>query len=120
MTYDNHELAVRPQAWAAMSPRLIVSPIRAMTASSSVLGCALGAMAAWTAHLAGAGIVLTAVAGHVGLLQRQWIAAALAPAAVVTCLAAAPILLAEGALHRAQEAVAGEVLARERVGPPRE
>jgi hypothetical protein len=66
-----------------------LSPLRVVTASSVPLGCVFGTMAVWTAHLAGAGIVLTAIAGHVGL-QRQWIAAAVAPAAIAACLAAPP------------------------------
>lgn len=121
MTDHCDELADLPQAGAGMFPRLIVSPIRAMTATTSVFGCALSAVAAWTAHLAGAGIAGTAIAGHVGLLQRQWLAAAVAPAAVATSLAATPLLLAEEALHWAQGgAVAAEVLAREPLPSPRD
>ena len=95
------------------------SPLTVVTASFVPLGCAFGTMAAWTAHMAGAGIVLTAIAGHVGL-QRRWSAAAVAPVAVASCLAATPLLWAEDTLYRAQQTLAAQLLAREPERHPRE
>jgi hypothetical protein len=79
-----------------------LSPLRLVTASSVPLGCVFGTMAVWTAHLAGAGIALTAIAGHVGLHRQT------------------PLLLAQEALYRAQAALPAQLLAREPVRPPRE
>jgi hypothetical protein len=102
-----------------LSPASLATPIRFMMASSAPVGWAFSAMAAWTAHIAGTGIILTAISGLAGW-QREWIAAAVAPAAVAACLAATPALLADEALHLAQEAVSADVLARELVQPARE
>jgi hypothetical protein len=102
-----------------LSPASLVTPIRLMMASSAPVGWAFSAMAAWTAHLAGTGIILTAISGLAGW-QREWIAAAVAPAAIAACLAATPVLLADEALHFAQETVSADVLAREPVHPARE
>jgi hypothetical protein len=102
-----------------LSPASLATPIRFMMASSAPVGWAFSAMAAWTAHIAGTGIILTAISGLAGW-QRDWIAAAAAPAAVAACLAATPVLLADEALHLAQEAVSADVLARQLVQPARE
>jgi hypothetical protein len=74
--------------------------------------------AAWTAQVAGAGVVAAAFAGMKGW-HHAWVAAALAPAAVATCLAVAPVLPEEAALHYAHQAAAGGMLAREPVRPAR-
>ena len=102
-----------------LSPVGLLTPMRLMMASSAPVGWAFSAMAAWTAHIAGTGIILTAISGLAGW-QRDWIAAAAAPAAVAACLAATPVLLADEALHFAQEAVSADVLAREPVQPARD
>jgi hypothetical protein len=89
----------------------LLAPMRLMVASSAPVGWALSAMAAWTAHVAGTGIILTAVSGLAGW-QREWVAAALAPAAVAACLAGTPVLLADEVIHLAQEALAADVRAQ--------
>jgi hypothetical protein len=90
-----------------------------ITLMPAPLACPFGTMAAaWTVQVAGAGVMAAALAGMKGW-HHAWVAAALAPAAVAACLAVAPVLLAEAALHHAHEAAAGEMLAREPVRPAR-
>jgi hypothetical protein len=87
------------------------APIKLMTAPAPLGWCGTVA-AAWTAHAAGIGIMFAAVAGITGW-HRAWRTAVTAPTAVAVCLAAAPVVLAEDVLQRAQAAAGGEMLARE-------